>query len=142
MFINDPKNILRLADSEDGLTDDGTHYLFRMHRDVAKTYWESIDLEPSDEAYAEASNFIAEITELDFSVEATKKLLALYPQTRIKLADSNGTSPTHVRDDLTFAVANFFLGSRWPTFGDNIDVDRFVEILQQEAKALGFKKSN
>lgn len=141
MFINEPKNILRLADSEDGLTDDGTHYLFRMQRDAARAYWDNVDLQPSDTAYCEASEFLTEITEICLDKDAVKRILSLYPHARIKLSESNGTGPTHVRDDLSFVVAHFFLGTRWPNFGDKIDVERFVAILKFEAEAFGFKKA-
>lgn len=141
MFIQEPKQIIRLADSEDGLTDDGTHYLFRMQRDAARNYWDNVDLQPSDAAYSEASEFLTKITGVSLERDAVKRILNLYPHSRIKLAEANGTGPTHVRDDLTFVVAHFFLGARWPNFGDKVDVDRFVAILQSEAEALGFKKA-
>lgn len=141
MFINEPKNILRLADSADGLTDDGTHYIFRMQRDAAKSYWDNIDLQPSDAAYIEAAEYLTEITEVRLDESATKRILSLYPHVRIQLAEANGTCSTHVRDGLSFVVAHFFLGSRWPNFGDKVDVERFVAILQSEAEALGFKKA-
>ena len=112
-----------------------------MQRDSAKSYWENADLQPTDAAYGEASEYLTEITEVSFDANSTKRLLSLYPLARIGVANANGTGPTHVRDNLSFAAANFFLGSRWPTFGDKIDVDRFVAILQAEAEALGFKKS-
>lgn len=141
MFINEPAHILRLADSEDGLTDDGTHYIFRMQRDAARSYWDNVNLQPSDAACCEASEFLAEITGVRLEEDAVKRILNLYPHARIKLAEANGTGPTHVRDDLSFVAAHFFLGARWPNFGDKVDVDRFVAILQSEAEALGFKKA-
>jgi hypothetical protein len=140
MFIKEPESILRLSDSEDGLTDDGTHYLFRMQRDAAKLYWNNVDLQPSDAAYAEAAEYLSEITEVWLNKNTTKRILSLYPHARINLAKANGAGPTDVRDDLSFAVAHFFLGSRWPNFGDRVDVERFVAVLQSEAKAFGFKK--
>lgn len=141
MFIQEPKQIIRLADSEDGITDDGTHYLFRMQRDAARSYLDSVDLQPSDAAYCEASEFLIEITRVNLEKDAVKRILSLYPHARIKLAEAQGTGPTHVRDELSFVAAHFFLGSRWPNYGDEVDVDRFVAILQSEAEDLGFKKA-
>lgn len=141
MFIQEPKHILRLADSEDGLTDDGTHYLFRMQRDAARAYWDNVDLQPSDVAYREASEFLTEISGVRLEDDEVKRILSLYPHARIKLAEANGTHPTHVRNDLAFVAAHFFLGSRWPTIGDEVDVDRFVAVLQSEAEALGFMRA-
>lgn len=141
MYINDPKHILRLADSEEGLTDDGTHYLCRMQRDSAKSYWDNADLTPTEAAYRAASEFLTEITQIRIDEDATRRILSLYPHARINLAEANGIGTTLDRENLSFVVAHFFLGSRWPTFGDEVDVERFVSILQSEALALGFKKA-
>jgi hypothetical protein len=141
MFIKEPNHILRLADSDDGLTDDGTHYLFRMHRETVQSYMDKVALQPSDKAYSEASEFLTKITGVYLSGDVVKRILELYPYVRISLAEEGGAGSTHIRDDLSFVVAHFFLGARWPNFGDKIDVTRFIAILQSEAKALGFGKN-
>jgi hypothetical protein len=53
-----------------------------------------------------------------------------------------GVVETHVRGDLSFAVAHFFLGCRWPKYEDvDVDIDAFVELLKQQAVTMGFEKA-
>jgi hypothetical protein len=110
-----------------------------MRRDAARTYWDNARADASDEAYAEAAEHLSEISDIAFSLDQAKRLLSLYPLARIKLAQAEGAGPTDVRDDLSDVLAHFFLGSRWPQYGDGISIERFNEILQKQALALGFQ---
>lgn len=138
MFIDSAKNTMRFINAEDGITNDGTHYLIRMRRDASKFYMDNIDLQLSEENLQETAEFISEITGLECNTSQVTLLLKLYPHVRIKIAEYNGISDTDVRDGISQAVAHFFLGCEWPTFGDEIDIEQFVEFLKKEAIHHGF----
>jgi len=135
MFIDSAKNTLKIASRLDELTSDGTHYLLRMRRESAAFLYENRDAMPTDERYAEAAAYLKEITELEFSLEQTKNILSLYPNVKISLATSSLLSS---REGLSFVAAHFFLGCDWPVYGDNIEVDDFLNILKKSANLMGF----
>ena len=49
-----------------------------------------------------------------------------------------GLDDTEVQGSILNAVANFFLCCQWPTYGDDIDIERFVKTLQRVAAACNF----
>lgn len=117
-------------------TPDG-EFLMGLYRDSIDFYYKHRDLIPSDEQYQEAMEFFNEITELNLNLEQTKGILDLYPLPRITLA-AYTTMDTDTRDQLSFAIAHFFLGCSWPMFKDKVDIDAFVELLKDQAKQMGF----
>lgn len=139
MFIDTHVNTLKLATLDDGITDDGTHYILRMRRDASQFFFANRDAIPTDTQYSEVAQYFGEITELDFTTGDVAAILALYPFARIKVT-LDGISPTDVRDELSNAVAYFFLGCTWPTFGDKVDIAPFVALLQKQARLMGFGK--
>lgn len=138
MFIDDPQNTMKIAGLEDGITDDGTHYLLRMRRDSSQFFFDARNSVPTAAQYAEVACFFSEITELMFSAEDAAAILDLYPFARIKVAASNGIGPTDVRDELSEAVAHFFLGCTWPKYGDKVKLADFMALLQKQAALMGF----
>ena len=141
MFIDSPSNVLRIAADQHGVTDDGTHYLLRMRRDASAFFLAQRDAQPSEDNYAAVAAFMSEITGLVIDAVCAKQLLSLYPQTRINVAEFGGIAATDVRDGLSFVAAHFFLGCSWPTFGDSVDIDAFVGLLQRQAVLMGFARS-
>lgn len=140
MFIDTPENTLKLAAGDERLRPESTHYLLRMRQDAARFYMENVGAIPSHESYERARQYLAEISGLEFSREQTESLLDLYPHARIKIAVYGGIRDTDVRDELSFAVAHLILGCSWPTFGENQDIDLFLETLQTQALEVGFTK--
>lgn len=140
MFIDTPVNTLKLATLDDGITDDGTHYLLRMRRDASQFFFTSRGAIPTDTQYSEVAQFFCEIAELDFTAGDVAAILALYPFARVKVAMAGGIGPTDVRDELSDVVAHFFLGCTWPTFDGKVDIAAFVALLQKQARLMGFGK--
>ena len=91
------------------------------------------EAQPNEVQLACASEHLEEITGLIWPIDKVSEVLSLYPAQRINLALSGVDNA-----DLSFAAANFFLGTTWPTYGDEVDVDRFVEVLQQQAQLMDF----
>jgi len=140
MFIDTPENTLRLAAGDERQGTEGTHYLLRMRQDAARFYLENVGAIPSDESYEDARQYLAEISGLEFTRKQTESFLDLYPHARIKIAKYGGIGDTDVRDELSFAVAHLFLGCSWPTYGENQDIDLFLQMLQAQALEVGFTK--
>jgi hypothetical protein len=138
MFINSVKNVMQLLGSKDNQTDDGVHFRIIMHRESTAFYSENSSAEPTEENFQDAANFISEITKLHCSISQAKGILLFYPHVRIKMAVYNGITGTDVRDGLSGAVAHYFLGCEWPTFGDKADPSVFVEGIKKEAIHHGF----
>jgi len=139
MFIDSAKNTLRIAARDDELTPDGTHYLLRMRRDSSLFYHQHRNAIPTHDKYAQAAEYLSEITELHISANQAEAMLSLYPHVRINLATTGSISSSDVRDGLSQAVAHFFLGCSWPTIGDEVDIDTFVELLKQSARLMNFE---
>jgi len=137
MFIATPQTALKFAQSNEGRLEDGLHYWFRMQRDGVNALLQHRDAIPSEVQMASASEFLTEITGLVWSADQISNLLCLYPRARIMIASGDDAN-----DELSFAAAHFFLGTSWPTFGDKVDVDAFVAVLQQQALLMGFSKAN
>ncbi|EKF7416904.1 hypothetical protein EFK68_03800 [Pseudomonas aeruginosa] len=137
MFIASPETALRFAREEDGQLEDGLHYWFRGQREAVSGYLNNRDAQPSASQLRTAAEFLEKTTGLSWSVEQIREVLSLYPRTRITLAVDG-----EAEDELSFAVAHFFLGTSWPTFGDRVDVTAFVDVLQQQALLMGYSKAN
>lgn len=126
MFITTAQTRMKLNDS-------GDDFILDMYTDSTNYYFSNRNVMPTETEYIKATESINEMTGLVFNVEQIKDLLSLYPHSRISLA-INGTSGCP--DDLSFAISHFLLGCAWPTYGDNIDINKFVLLLQSQAKKV------
>lgn len=137
MFIDTPQRTLIIAAKDDGITDDGTHYVLRMRRDSSLFMFENRDAIPSEAAYAAVAKQLTWQTDVSISPDQAKAILSLYPQARIKVA-MYGIGDTDVREALSFAIAHFFLGCSWPTYGDEVDLESFIATMRKQASLMGF----
>lgn len=87
-----------------------------------------------------AAELLTKITKIKFDAKQTESMLNLYPKARIELA-TNGLLDTSVRNALSVAVAHFFLGCSWPTYGDNIDIETFTGVLKRQAVKAGYTEA-
>jgi hypothetical protein len=141
MFINTAKNFNTILNNyEEGKADPGqVEFVFQMHRDSAKFYLDNSNVVPNRENYQEAAGYVLETTGVMVTVEEITGILKLSPSARIKLAVYEGCSDTEVRDLIYDAACGFFAGCEAPTYGDNMDNDRFVSHLQDQARKMGYK---
>lgn len=93
---------------------------------------------PSAELYRQVADFIGRTTGLSVTIEQATEILSNQPAFRDCLVESQGTGDTYVRDWLSDIVAQYFLESEWPTFGDQIDTKGFLVALHEKAIAKGF----
>jgi hypothetical protein len=138
LFIDTPRNTLHLADVAHIAGGNDAAFRLRLRQEAARFYLELRELEPSAEYYAEAAHFLGDISGLALTPEHARDLLMLYPHARIRLAAFRSSQDLEVRESLAFALAHFLLGCRWPTANDRVDGDRFLALLRQQARALGF----
>lgn len=136
MNIFNPKTALDFAAKKDDELVDGLHYWFAMLRDSNALLIEHINVQPSERQLENAVAYLEELTDLAWTTSQVTMLISLYPRARITLAGS-GTA----HEDLAFAAAHFFLNTSWPTYGDEVDVNAFVELLQRQAILMGFRKT-
>jgi hypothetical protein len=88
-----------------------------------------------------AAEFVSSQIGFDLNPEQVKGILDLYPHARVKFIEYGGANDTEVCGLVSDAIADFFLGCDWPTYGDNLtDRQMFVfrELLQRRAQKMGF----
>jgi hypothetical protein len=132
MYIYKPDMVMDWAKSPD------KNYLLNMRIGLSEHLYENRFATPSDSEYSDAAEFIEDISGLHVDAERIRGILALYPSTRIKIA-MYGVGDTDIRGDLAFAISHFILGCGWPTYGDKVEIEEFVAVLQKQAVHLGFK---
>lgn len=135
MHIANLKAVMGFANQEEGRLADGLHYFFKMQRDSVQELLQHRDAQPTREQLASATEFLDEITSLTWTANQLTDLLCLYPRARIKLA-----AGLDAEEELAFSAAHFFLSTAWNTYGDNIESDAFVNLIQKQALLMGFAK--
>ncbi|MFC5079531.1 hypothetical protein VTH8203_01518 [Vibrio thalassae] len=140
MFINKAKNLDNILNNkEKGIVDtDQVDFSFQLHRNAAMFELDNQDAKPTTENYQEAACHIKETTGVVLSVEQVIRILNLFPSARIKLAVYKGCSDSEVRELVYEAACGFFAGSEAPTYGDGINMDRYIAHLQTQAKVMGY----
>ena len=112
--------------------------LLNMHANNHSFLYANRHAEPTEKHILNATEFIQSQIGFDLTEEQVKGILKLDPQAWIKLAVYDGLNDTEVRDLVSSAVAHFFLGCDWPTYGDNIDIVEFSKALRAQAVKMGF----
>lgn len=130
--------IMKISENPYGDNIEERNIVFHMQKQAMAFYIEHKDAEPTEEHYRQAIEFCSDNTGILFKLDEIKAILSLYPHTRIKLAVYDGTFDTDVRDMLSSAITHFFLKCEWPTYGDNVDIDKFIDILQEQARFMGY----
>ena len=101
-------------------------------------YLEHLEATPSQASLDEVAQLLTDVTEVQISPEQAGRILKLYPFARIKIALDDGLRGVGTRDELAFVAAHFFLGCSWPTLGDNIDLEKFLDLLREQAGLMGY----
>lgn len=138
MYISTPSQTLQLGNQSQEITENGTHYLLSMHRESAKFFLKNTNAQPNEEEYQEIIAYVVEIAGIHLTLSEVIQILALYPHARIKVAEYHGLTDTHVRDEISFLIAHFFLGCSWPVYHDQIDMDEFIHLLKLQARLMGY----
>jgi hypothetical protein len=139
MFIDTPANTLRISRNEDGRVDDGRHYVLHMRQESSEFLLKNRLATPTQENYESVAANFTEQTGVAFTALQAAAILDLYPNSRIKIAVYNGIGDSDVRDGLGDVMAHFFLGCRWPVFGDAIEIKEFLAVLQKQGLAMGYQ---
>lgn len=116
------------------MTMTGHNDYFESTKRCAFGYLSSLHLEPTESDYLEAAGVIAECAEIELPVAQVKTILSLYPKVRIQIAEW-GADDTATRGAILSAVSDLYLGCEWPTYGDQINIDAFTELLTRQIAA-------
>lgn len=81
---------------------------------------------------------LVDICEIDFTREQVQTLLD-DNEDLVSDIDEWGYWDTEVRGRLASMVTRHLLGRRWPTYGDKVDIDQFVEDLKAAGALKGYK---
>ncbi len=82
--------------------------------------------------------FLREQSEIDLNVQHVTDLLAGDASLVADIAEW-GWDDTEVQSRIINVVTHRFLGKRWPTYGDDIDLRTFINQLRHAAEEQGFK---
>lgn len=98
--------------------------------------WRNSPMNPTHALHA--AEFMSAQAGFEISPEQAEGILTLYPHARIKMVQYEGLDTTEVRDLVSDALAHFFLGCTWPTYGDKINAEVFCKALYRQAIEMGF----
>lgn len=139
MFINKAKNFDSILNNyESGKADCSQVELsFKLHRNAMQFLLKHRNKQPDLVALRGGIEHIKTATGVELSTGQLSEILTLFPSERIKLAEY-GISDTEVRECMYNVACCFFAGCEAPTYGDGIDMDRFIKHLQGQAKIMGY----
>lgn len=90
-----------------------------------------------DECYYTVVALWKEEAKLELKASQVETILSLYPRDRILLTLVGNTINPDVREAMLDVLAHFFLGCKWPDYGDNVDKERFISLLQHQLTNAG-----
>ncbi len=140
MHINTADSFKRiLANYDSGASDKrDVEFTFELHRNAMKFHIDNRNAKPSDTDLQEAIEHIIESTGVSLTKEQLNEILDLFPSERIKLA-IYGISDTEVREGMYDVACRYFAGCEVPTYGDDVDLDRFLGHLKNQASIMGYE---
>ena len=139
MFINDAKSFGRILKNYDSGAADRrqVEFTFKLHRDAMDFHINNLSKKPSEESIKKCLQQIEHTFGIELTVEQFIEILFLFPSERIKLAVF-GLPDTEVREGISNVIWKFFAGCEAPTYGDEIDLDRFMAHLRSQARIMGY----
>lgn len=93
---------------------------------------------PSDDKLEYVLELVRCETGISLSGDNFRRILDLYPIQRSVIAVHDPRRDTEAREAVFNVIADFFLGTSWPCYADQVDVARFAEILKLQASAMDF----
>lgn len=115
----------------------GTNYILKVREESNRWLLKHIYSMPTAKQIEDANAFVKKNSGLALYDEDLSRILDLFPVVRIELA-VHGIENIETQDNLMDAISNFFLGCTWPRLGDNVDVKRFISLLINQAKSMGY----
>lgn len=89
----------------------------------------------SDSLYTEVAKMWSDAMKADFNAAQAASILSLYARERIALTLTGAITP-ELRQQLLDVLAHFLVGCHWPTYGDTVDMDRFLSLLQHMKNSM------
>lgn len=133
MWLFEPNNFV--SGSMNKLLNDGYMHCQKARMEFAIEHAYSV---PGEDVIVDAVQHIVENSEILLTGDELLRILGLYPMQRAMLA-AYGCGDTEARGALLDVVSNFMANTRWPVFGDKIEVRVFIDRLKLAAKFMGYK---
>lgn len=73
-----------------------------------------------------------------FTLDQVQSILSLYPRDRILVTMVGNTINSDAKEAMLNVLSHFFLGCKWPDYGDSVDMERFISLLQHQINTAGF----
>jgi hypothetical protein len=73
-----------------------------------------------------------------FTLDQAQSILSLYPRDRILVTMVGNTINSDAKEAMLNVLSHFFLGCKWPDYGDSVDMERFISLLQHQINTAGF----
>lgn len=131
MFIDSAKNTLRIAEQREQF------FIIEMRNKSTMEILNHRYMTTPDDAYCDVARLWSEAANADVTPAMAEQILSLYPRERIAMVLAGNVEETDIRDQLMDVFAHFFLGCTWPTYGDQVDSDRFRSLLQHQIQSMG-----
>jgi hypothetical protein len=132
MWIQDPAKLMAIEDET--LFGEGRMHWQKSRMEFALANVRAI---PSDDAVAPAVGYVLEACGIALTAQQLLAILSVFPIERAKFAEY-GWGDTEIRELTLEVLAHFFLSSRWPLDGDEVDVAQFIARLQKAAAFMGY----
>jgi hypothetical protein len=108
---------------------EGRQIVFASHLNRSRLNFLHHDKRPTAQDWQQAHEIVCEQIGNVISVGRLQQIISLNREALIALA-MEGADDISVRDMILSAISRFYLDCLWPSFGDGIDIDRFIEILK------------
>lgn len=126
MSITDPKNLVRMAHSGD------LSMFMDIQTEISTGYMKHLNLR--NVSYQDIDDIIEMLQEgidIKFTRNRISELLELYPKVAIGI-NRNGLQDTGTNEEIYNMIADFYLNTDWPMYGDNLtnsEMEKFNQIV-------------
>lgn len=108
---------------------EGRQVAFAAHLTRSRMNLLHHDKRPTSQDWEQAHEIVREQLGNTISIERLRQIIDLDREALIALA-IEGADDVAVRDLILCAISRFYLDCLWPSLGDGIDIDRFIEVLK------------
>ncbi len=121
--------MLRISTVMELGTREGRQIVFAAHLTRSRLNLLHHDKRPTAEDWQQGYEIVREQIGGIISLERFREIMRLNREAVIALA-MEGAEDTCTRDMILCAISRFYLNCLWPSFGDGIGIDQFLEILK------------
>lgn len=105
--------------------------MLKIHHNIVKQTVEHMSAVISEEVLDELAEMVNEATELALTSRQIETILKVYPTSRAEVI-VHGIYDSAALDEVIDSVSHFFLCCNYPTYGDKVDIDKFLGLLKEQ----------